>query len=599
VVADRTVTVSLKADVLSYKASMSSAAASTAKLSTAQAAAEKKMVASNARITKSAALASRAGNVMMVAGAAALVVSAKNASTMEEALSKSNNVFKEQAGIVESWSKTMANSFGISQQAALAAASQQGDMWQQMGLSADESARLSTNIVELTSDLGSYHDLGAEEVQLKLNAAYRGEFESIKSILPGIRMKRVQEEALIMTGKKSVDQLTQGEKALATHKLVLEDSADAQGDFARTSDSAANSTKKAKAALTDASASLGESLLPTIVTVTEALSGMAGWFKDLTKTQQVWAAAGVLGTAMLLKMAPQIAARIVATRLERAAVNRSTAATVANTAALSANSAAAGTNATAKGGVAAANNNVGKAAAGSGVAAAGGGAGWMKFAKGAGLAGTAILAGGYAINELMFSQRESIAVSEDANAAIEESGGVLNDRTRSVADAIIAENELGGQFRSSGVSMDTQRLAALGNKDAIAQVTHGYREATGAAKGSNTAFTSSGAALSDFTGQMANFEEQSRDAWEPIEALKREAEEGLAPALEEVKRQFALGGVSAMSYGRELVKMGKDAGKSTEEIRAMLVAAGVPPKKITLLVDIAPAQEKLDEASRL
>ena len=71
-------------------------------------------------------------------------------------------------------------------------------------------------------------------------AAFRGEYDSLQRFIPTINAANVEQKAMEQTGKENAEQLTASEKAAATYTLMLEGMGAAQGDFARTSDSAAN-----------------------------------------------------------------------------------------------------------------------------------------------------------------------------------------------------------------------------------------------------------------------------------------------------------------------------------------------------------------------
>lgn len=64
---------------------------------------------------------------------------------------------------------------------------------------------------------------------------------------------------LISTTK---DALTPQQKTLAAQSLILQQTSDAQGDFARTQDSTANSAKSASAQFENLKATVGEKLAP-------------------------------------------------------------------------------------------------------------------------------------------------------------------------------------------------------------------------------------------------------------------------------------------------------------------------------------------------
>lgn len=184
------------------------------------------------------------------------------ASDLQETVSKSNVIFGKNARQIDAWSKTAAQSLGLSRQEALEAAAGFGDMFSQLGFAGGDAASMAKDVVGLSADLGSFNNLPTADVADRISAAFRGEYDSLQALIPNINAARVEQEALAATGKSSAKELTAQEKAAATLAIVQKDGARAVGDFARTSDGAANKQKILSARLADLKARAGEALLP-------------------------------------------------------------------------------------------------------------------------------------------------------------------------------------------------------------------------------------------------------------------------------------------------------------------------------------------------
>lgn len=184
------------------------------------------------------------------------------ASDLNETVNKSNTIFGANAKAVDQWSDNAAKSMGLSKSAALEAAATFGDMFSQIGFSADEAAKLSTSVVQLSADLGSFNNLETADVADRISAAFRGEYDSLQALIPNINGARVENEALAATGKENAKQLTAQERATAVLAIVTQDGSKAIGDFARTSDSFANTQKTLAAQFEDTQAAIGQGLLP-------------------------------------------------------------------------------------------------------------------------------------------------------------------------------------------------------------------------------------------------------------------------------------------------------------------------------------------------
>lgn len=201
----------------------------------------------------------------LVIGAKAAVDMIGKASDLNETISKSRVIFGKHADEMETWAKGAATSMGLSEDAALSAASQFGDMFRQIGFTGDQATSFSKKTVQMATDLASFNNLPTADVLDSLSGAFRGEYDSLQRVIPNISAARVQQEALNETHKKSVDDLTAAEKATATLAIVQQDASRASGDFARTSGGLANQQKILHAQLDNVQASIGQKLLPVAV----------------------------------------------------------------------------------------------------------------------------------------------------------------------------------------------------------------------------------------------------------------------------------------------------------------------------------------------
>lgn len=210
------------------------------------------------------------------------------ASDLNETLSKSQTIFGENAGAIESWASGAAEAAGLSKAAALEAAAGFGNMFTQIGFGAEEAARLSQSTVQMAADLGSFNNMPTADVADRISAAFRGEYDSLQALIPNINAARVEQEAMAATGKANASELTAQEKAAAVLAIVNKDGAAAMGDYAKTADDAANTQKTLTASLEDQQSKLGQALMPIwqnflgflTDTAVPALSAIVGWISQ-------------------------------------------------------------------------------------------------------------------------------------------------------------------------------------------------------------------------------------------------------------------------------------------------------------------------------
>lgn len=187
-----------------------------------------------------------------------------------ETFSKASTIFGDGFGDIQKWAETSTTSLGMSKTAALDAASSYGNLFLQLKFSKEEATSMSKSMVGLATDFASFHNKDITEVIEAQSAAFRGEYDSLQKFVPTISAATVEQKALTMTGKKLTSELSAQEKAAAVAAFMMENAGKAQGDFARTSGSAANQSKIANAEMENMNEMIGTKLLPVQQKWTEA-----------------------------------------------------------------------------------------------------------------------------------------------------------------------------------------------------------------------------------------------------------------------------------------------------------------------------------------
>jgi hypothetical protein len=214
--------------------------------------------------------AKRAGVALAAFGAAAGALAIKvgkdavlAASDLAEEVSKADVVFGESAASINAWAEASATAFGQSRRQATAAASNFAIFGKSAGLTGEELVDFSTGFTELASDLASFNNTSPEDAVQALGAALRGESEPIRRYGVLLNEQSLRQKAFELGIISTTTQALQPQqRVLAAQQLILEQTSDAQGDFARTSDGLANSQRILAANLEDVKAVIGEALLP-------------------------------------------------------------------------------------------------------------------------------------------------------------------------------------------------------------------------------------------------------------------------------------------------------------------------------------------------
>lgn len=217
-----------------------------------------------------------------VAGAALVgvgIAGVDAASDLNESQSKVGVVFGKSQDVINEWAESAATNLGLSQQAALEAAGTFGNLFTAMKFSKGASASMSRGLVDLSSDLASFNNIDPTQVLEDLRSGLLGEAEPLRKYGVQLSAARIEQEAQREGLEKVGGEFTSAAKAQAAYMLIMQDTRNAQGDFARTSDGVANGLRIVKASFQDALAEVGTSLLPTISKilpiVTKVITGLA------------------------------------------------------------------------------------------------------------------------------------------------------------------------------------------------------------------------------------------------------------------------------------------------------------------------------------
>jgi len=192
------------------------------------------------------------------------VAAVKFASDYDESLNKVNVAFGDSADTVTEWSKTTLKSFGLASGTALDAAALFGDMGTAMKVPEAAAADMATTLVGLSADLASFKNVSQEYAAQALKGIYTGEGESLKNLGVVMNQTTLAEFALSQGITKRLKDMSQAELVQLRYKFVMDATAKAQGDFARTSGGVANQTRLATEGFKEVSRALGTYLLPAV-----------------------------------------------------------------------------------------------------------------------------------------------------------------------------------------------------------------------------------------------------------------------------------------------------------------------------------------------
>lgn len=217
-----------------------------------------------------------------IAGLASFVKGATDSfSELEDATAAAGVVFGDSMDTIIAQSENAATQMGMSKKQVIDAANTFGTYGKGAGLAGDALADFSEQMTQTAGDMASFKGGTPEEAIQAVGAALRGEAEPIRRYGVLLDDATLRAQALKMGLISSTkDALTPQNKVLAAQAEILRQTTDAQGDFARTSDSTANVAKTLAAESANLSAELGAKLAPAVTAAKKAGIELLTWVSD-------------------------------------------------------------------------------------------------------------------------------------------------------------------------------------------------------------------------------------------------------------------------------------------------------------------------------
>ena len=223
----------------------------------------------------------------------------KDAINISSSLTEVENVVRITFGnyekLIQDFSKTSIQDFGMSDLTAKQVASRFQAMGTAMGFSQGKMADMSLQLTKLTADMASFYDMEQSDVARNLQAVFTGETEPLRKYGLDLTQATLKEWAMKQGLDADISSMTQAEKTMLRYQYVMANTAAAQGDFARTSDTWANQVRILKQSFEQLASIIGGALINAFkpfvktlnavmqkvisfaTTVTDALGAIFGW----------------------------------------------------------------------------------------------------------------------------------------------------------------------------------------------------------------------------------------------------------------------------------------------------------------------------------
>lgn len=199
------------------------------------------------------------------------------ASKQQQAIGGLESVFKGSTAQMLKWADSAATAVGLSKTAYASLAAPIGASLKNAGFSMDQLGEKTNQLIVKGADLAATFGTTTEEAVTALGAALRGEFDPLERYGAALTASQISAELAARGQSKLTGAALEAAKKQATLDLIMRQTADSTGQFAREANSAAGAAQIQAAKWDDLQAKLGEALLPTMTKLAGALSEVADW----------------------------------------------------------------------------------------------------------------------------------------------------------------------------------------------------------------------------------------------------------------------------------------------------------------------------------
>lgn len=221
-------------------------------------------------------------------GAAAIGVGAKLASMgadLEQSIGAVDDVFKGAAGQMHAFADTAATSVGLSTNAYNELATVIGSQLKNAGTPMDQLAGKTNDLITTGADLAAMFGGSTQDAVNALSSALKGERDPIERYGVSLKQAAIDAKAAELGFTKVGGSFDQEAQTAATLALIMEQTADAHGKFAREGDTLAHQTQVMQASLQSFGEKVGAAVVPVI---TELASKVNDWLGPRLDSLASW-----------------------------------------------------------------------------------------------------------------------------------------------------------------------------------------------------------------------------------------------------------------------------------------------------------------------
>ena len=205
----------------------------------------------------------------------------QTASSLQEVQNVVDVVFGDMSTKIDEWSKSLSESFGLTELQAKQFSSTFGSIFASSGVNTSYIDDMSMKLTELSGDLASFYNMSQQDAFEKLKSGIIGSVEPLQSLGINLNVATMEAYALSQGITRSWSSMSEAEKQMLRYNYILQVTAGVQGDYARTSDSFSNSVRNLSNAFSSLKAEVGIALMAALQPVISVIATIIQWLTAL------------------------------------------------------------------------------------------------------------------------------------------------------------------------------------------------------------------------------------------------------------------------------------------------------------------------------
>ena len=230
----------------------------------------------------------KAGNAVApfsAAAAGALVAGAKAAGDLQEQVSKTKAVFKDNSDEMDKFAQGAIDNINMSENTARGIMNTYGAMGSGLGLTQQANKDMAKSLTSLTADLVAFNDVSEDRASTALKGIYTGETESLKELGVVMTQTNLDNYAMAKGYGKTTKEMSESEKVALRYAYVQDALSDAQGAAKREQDSFNGQLRLFKEQLVEIATNIGKVLIPALEPLLKHLNDMTEKFRKMEPEQ--------------------------------------------------------------------------------------------------------------------------------------------------------------------------------------------------------------------------------------------------------------------------------------------------------------------------